>query len=75
VDLDRFQTQPVYDPVSQLVYAAGRDQVSDVWVAGRHRVIGGRVAGIDEADIFRRAGAWRDRIAAFDRRRSGADGR
>jgi 5-methylthioadenosine/S-adenosylhomocysteine deaminase len=74
VDLDRFQTQPVYDPVSQLVYAAGRDQVSDVWVAGRHRVIGGRVAGIDEADIFRRAGAWRDRIAAFDRRRSGADG-
>jgi 5-methylthioadenosine/S-adenosylhomocysteine deaminase len=68
VDLARFNTQPVYDPVSQLVYAAGREQVTDVWVAGRHRVVDGRVAGIDEADLFRRAGAWQERIAAFDDR-------
>jgi 5-methylthioadenosine/S-adenosylhomocysteine deaminase len=27
---------PCYDPISQLVYAAGRQNVSDVWVAGRH---------------------------------------
>jgi len=36
VDLGALETQPVYHPVSQLVYAAGREQVSDVWVAGRH---------------------------------------
>jgi 5-methylthioadenosine/S-adenosylhomocysteine deaminase len=74
VDLDRFNTWPVYDPVSQLVYAAGREQVTDVWVAGRHRVVGGRVAGVDANELFRRADAWRDRIAAFDRRRSGSEG-
>ena len=67
VDLDRLTTQPVYDPVSQLVYAAGREQVTDVWVAGRHRVVAGRVAGLDEADLRRRAAAWQDRIAATDR--------
>ena len=34
VDLDRVNTRPVFDPVSQIVYAAGRDQVTDVWIAG-----------------------------------------
>jgi len=37
-DLTAPETQPVFGPVSQLVYAAGREQVSDVWVAGRHVV-------------------------------------
>jgi 5-methylthioadenosine/S-adenosylhomocysteine deaminase len=27
---------PCYDPVSHLVYAAGREHVSDVWIAGKH---------------------------------------
>jgi 5-methylthioadenosine/S-adenosylhomocysteine deaminase len=29
------ELSPCYDPVSHLVYAAGREQVSDVWVAGK----------------------------------------
>jgi 5-methylthioadenosine/S-adenosylhomocysteine deaminase len=37
-DLSAIETQPLYEVVSQLVYAAGREQVSDVWVAGRHVV-------------------------------------
>ncbi len=68
VDMGRLNTQPVYDPVSQLVYAAGREQVTDVWVAGRHRVVAGRVAGLDEADLGRRAAAWQKRISESDRR-------
>ena len=35
IDLDQLQTQPIYDPLSQIVYASRRDQVSDVWVAGK----------------------------------------
>jgi 5-methylthioadenosine/S-adenosylhomocysteine deaminase len=34
-DLSSAETQPTFDPVSQLVYAAGREHVTDVWVAGR----------------------------------------
>jgi 5-methylthioadenosine/S-adenosylhomocysteine deaminase len=33
-DLSAVETTPVYDPVSHLVYACGRENVSDVWVAG-----------------------------------------
>lgn len=67
VDLGRPATSPVYDPVAQLVYAASRDQVEDVWVAGRRMVAVGRLARMDDAAIIARAGAWRDRIAGADR--------
>jgi 5-methylthioadenosine/S-adenosylhomocysteine deaminase len=36
IDLSAPQMQPVFDPVSQLIYAADRTQVSDVWIGGRH---------------------------------------
>lgn len=35
IDLRAPELQPVYDPISQLVYAAGREHVTDVWVAGK----------------------------------------
>ena len=66
VDLGRPATSPVYDPVAQLVYAAGRDQVSDVWVAGRRMVAEGRLLRLDPAAVGRRAEEWRNRIAGAD---------
>ncbi|HEX6690826.1 MAG TPA: TRZ/ATZ family hydrolase, partial [Burkholderiales bacterium] len=38
VDLGAEELAPLYDPVSQLVYAAGREHVSDVWISGEPRV-------------------------------------
>jgi 5-methylthioadenosine/S-adenosylhomocysteine deaminase len=38
LDLSAPELQPCYDPVSQIVYAAGREHVSDVWVAGIRQV-------------------------------------
>ncbi|MEO1247931.1 MAG: amidohydrolase family protein, partial [Pseudomonadota bacterium] len=64
VDLSALNSQPVYDPVSQLVYAARSNQVSDVWVAGRHRVEGGQLNDTDTASICARANEWRERIAS-----------
>jgi len=43
VDLGALELQPCYDPVSHLVYSAGREHVSDVWVAGRAQIRGGKV--------------------------------
>ncbi len=37
------ELSPCYDPVSQLVYAAGRHNVSDAWVAGRHLLREGKI--------------------------------
>lgn len=67
VDLSVLETQPVYDPVSQLVYAAGRQQVREVWLDGRRRVRAGALIDLDANAIVARAMAWRDRIRAADR--------
>jgi 5-methylthioadenosine/S-adenosylhomocysteine deaminase len=67
VRLDELETQPLYDPVSQLVYAAGRHQVSDVWVAGRQLLRERVLTTLDETAILRNARAWQRDIAAADR--------
>jgi 5-methylthioadenosine/S-adenosylhomocysteine deaminase len=67
VDLGRPATWPVYEPVAQLVYAATRDHVTDVWVAGRRMVAEGRLTRIDAAAVARQAEDWRRRIAGADK--------
>jgi len=64
IDLDHFATQPVYNPISQLVYAASRDQVSDVWVAGRRLLQNGQLTEMDEGRIRERTRDWAERINA-----------
>ena len=70
VDLDHVSTSPVYDPVSQLVYAATRDQVSDVWVAGKPMVADGRLTVLDETALIGRAEDWARRIGAANGERT-----
>ncbi|MDX2457174.1 MAG: TRZ/ATZ family hydrolase [Gammaproteobacteria bacterium] len=62
VCLDTIETQPLYDPVSQLVYACGREQVTDVWVAGQHLLKERRLTTLDGNDIIDRAREWQIRI-------------
>lgn len=62
VDLLRVNTQPLYDVISQLVYAAGRDQVTDVYVAGRELLREGALTTLDETALLARAAEWRTRI-------------
>jgi 5-methylthioadenosine/S-adenosylhomocysteine deaminase len=63
VDLGCLESTPVYNPVSQLVYAAGREQVTDVWVAGRAVLRDRRLTTLDRDEILARAAEWRARIA------------
>jgi 5-methylthioadenosine/S-adenosylhomocysteine deaminase len=63
VCLDTIETQPVYDPVSQLVYASGREQVTDVWVAGQHLLRERRLTTLDGNDILERVRDWHARIS------------
>lgn len=56
--------RPIYDPVSQLVYATGRDRVRDVWIAGRHVLDDRRLTTLDTKAIGARCDEWADRIRA-----------
>ncbi|MEE4331191.1 MAG: TRZ/ATZ family hydrolase [Wenzhouxiangella sp.] len=62
VRLDRVETQPVHNVISQLVYACGRHQVEQVWIAGQHVVADGAVRGLDPASIGRQAHDWQRRL-------------
>jgi len=66
VDLGTPATEPVYHPASQLVYAAGRDQVRHVWVAGRQLIRDGEPTTLDPGEVLAEARDWGERIAASD---------
>ena len=63
VNLDSIELSPCYDPASHLIYAAGREHVSNVWVAGKQLVDSGRILHMDENGIKRKAAEWKSRIA------------
>ena len=62
VDLSSFEHQPCYDPVSQLLHVAGREQVSDVWIAGERLVAERSFSRLDPAELAALARLWQDRL-------------
>lgn len=64
VNLDSIEMSPCYDPVSHLVYVAGREHVSHVWVRGELLVENGELSRLDHQELLRKAEEWRARIAA-----------
>jgi 5-methylthioadenosine/S-adenosylhomocysteine deaminase len=65
VRLSDIETQPLFHVASQLAYAAGRHQVTDVWIAGRRKLAARELVDLDQAAILAKARAWRERIASF----------
>ncbi|MBW5415473.1 MULTISPECIES: TRZ/ATZ family hydrolase [Pseudomonas] len=56
--------QPIYDPVSQLIYASNRDCVKHVWVGGRPLLKDGKLTRLDEQELIENARTWGQKIAA-----------
>ncbi|HVK50555.1 MAG TPA: TRZ/ATZ family hydrolase [Pseudoxanthomonas sp.] len=67
VDLGALETQPLHHVVSQLIYATGRHQVSDVWIAGKARMQQRVLVDIDTAALIANARQWRERIRTLHR--------
>lgn len=65
VDMDPLETQPMYHAISQLVYATGRHQVSDVWIGGVRKLDAGALVDMDVPAIRAKTRQWRERIAAI----------
>jgi len=64
VELSSPETLPCYDPVSHLIYAAGREHVTHSWIDGRLRLDGRKLTGIDERDMEDKARWWHKRLSA-----------
>ncbi|MFN7085812.1 MAG: TRZ/ATZ family hydrolase [Burkholderiales bacterium] len=62
INLGALELAPCYDPLSHLVYAAGREHVSHVWVNGELLVDNGRLRHLDTAELVARARRWKEKI-------------
>jgi 5-methylthioadenosine/S-adenosylhomocysteine deaminase len=66
IDLAELETQPVFDVVSQLVYCAGREHVSAVWVAGSQVVAEHRLRrggdDLDTGPIAAAGASWQGQV-------------
>ena len=66
INMDSIETTPLYDPASHLVYSCSREQVSDVWIAGKHVLKNRVLTGLDESSIRQQAHAWSGKIGSED---------
>ncbi|MBT3206074.1 MAG: TRZ/ATZ family hydrolase [Gammaproteobacteria bacterium] len=62
VDFSQLNTQPVYDPIAQLVYATNSMQVSHVWINGEQKLKDYQLTDIDAVEIISTAQQWQDKI-------------
>jgi 5-methylthioadenosine/S-adenosylhomocysteine deaminase len=64
VDLHGTTGQPLFDPVSHLVYVAGREHVTHVWVDGKLKLEERRLVDLEPDDLTARAAYWRGKLTA-----------
>ncbi len=62
IDLDTIESQPLYDPVSHIVYAANRNQITDVWVAGKQLLKNRELTTIEEKSVLKKSREWQEKI-------------
>lgn len=62
VDLSALETHPVYNVASQLIYAANRHQVREVWVNGEHLLRDGDLVTLDQEKLKQQAMEWQGKI-------------
>jgi len=62
VTLQALETRPCYDPVSHLVYAAGREHVTHAWVAGEAVLADRTLARVDPRELEKNALLWQNRF-------------
>lgn len=64
IRLDTLETSPCFDPASHIVYAAGREHVSHVWVNGVLQVENGLLRQCDTGRLLDTANLWQNKLTA-----------
>ena len=58
IDLSELETQPLYNPVSQIVYSATRSQVTHTWIDGQCLLNNRQLTTLDEQKLKETARNW-----------------
>ena len=62
VDLGGIEKQPIYHPVSQLVYTECGNHVSDSWIAGQRVLNAGQLTTINTLPLHQQTQMWQHKI-------------
>lgn len=63
VDLSDLAQQPVYTPISQLVYTSISHRVRHSWIKGRRMLDNGELTTLDSRELIEKAQLWRQKIS------------
>ena len=63
VRIDGPSLSPCYDPLSHLIYAAGRENVTHVWIAGALQVRDKQLTQIKLSELGKNSHLWENKIA------------
>ncbi len=62
IDLSDIETQPLYNAISHLVYAASRHQVTDVWVAGKQCLKNKQLTTLNLGELKKKVAQWQHKL-------------
>ena len=62
IDLSAIENQPLYNPISTLVYSSSRTDVSYVWIDGNIKLKDKKLVNIDEERIIQMAKKWQRKL-------------
>ena len=62
VDFSGVDTQPCFNPLSHLVYCAGRENVTHVWIAGQARVTDKTLLQKSNSELLAIARVWQNKL-------------
>lgn len=63
IELNALAQQPIYDPISQLVYTGSSQHTTHVWVAGRCLLKQGQLTTLNTGSLIETATAWHHKIS------------
>jgi len=62
INLNALNSQPSFDPISDIVYSVSASQVSHTWVNGGLRLENGELVSIDKDALIKKAQEWAKKI-------------
>jgi 5-methylthioadenosine/S-adenosylhomocysteine deaminase len=62
VDLSSIENQPIYNPLSTLVYSSSKSNVNYVWINGEIKLKEKKLVGLDEEHIKQLAKKWQKKL-------------